>query len=303
MTAQKEFSPISAAAAAARKKLGVICFSIGTALFLTVFKFAVGILTNSLGLIASAVDSLMDTLVSSVNFIAVREAGKPADKEHLYGHGKIESLAGLFQSLLISASGLYLVFEAVKRLIRGVELTHVPAAIVVVAVSMVLTFILIIKLKRVAEETDSIIIGTERLHFTMDLLTNSGIIAALVLVRFTGSSVWDLAVAVMVAGYVLKQSFGILKKSVDELLDRSLPAEEQREIERIILTHDPRIVGFHNLRTRKIGSQRFVDFHFEIRGEENFSRAHELTEAIILHIKERFPGADVTVHFDPEGGD
>ena len=90
---------------------------------------------------------------------------------------------------------------------------------------------------------------------------------------------------------------------MDELLDRALPLEEQKQIEQIILTHDPRIVGFHNLRTRKIGQQRFIDFHFEIRGEENFARAHELTESLIKHIQSRFPDADVTVHFDPEGGE
>lgn len=245
----------------------------------------------------------MDVLVSSVNLIAAKEADKPADQEHLYGHGKIESLAGLFQSFIISASGLYLVAESIRRLIRGVELSHVPTAVGVMVVSMILTFFLVLRLKQVLKETGSIIVGTEALHFTTDFLMNGGVILALILVRITGSSFWDLGVAFAIACYILSQSLAILKKSVDELLDRALPLEEQREIERIILTHDSRVVGFHNLRTRKIGQQRFVDFHFEIRGEENFSRAHDLAEALIKRIQERFPGADVTVHFDPEGGE
>jgi cation diffusion facilitator family transporter len=286
-----------------QKKLRVIRLSIGTAFVLTVFKLTVGLISSSLALIASAFDSLMDVLVSSVNFIAVKEAEKPADAEHLYGHGKIESLAGLFQSLLISVSGLYLVFESVRRLIKGVHLTHVPPAMVVMLVSMVITFILVVRLKRVLREAESLIVGTEMLHFTTDFLTNGGVIIALVLVQTTGSSAWDLAVAFFIACYILNQSTRILRKSIDELLDKALPQEEQKEIERIILNHDPRIVGFHNLRTRKIGHQRFVDFHFEIRGEENFSRAHELAESLIKQIQERFPGADATVHFDPEGGE
>ncbi|HLD56255.1 MAG TPA: cation diffusion facilitator family transporter [Candidatus Omnitrophota bacterium] len=286
-----------------RKKLLAVTLSIGTAFFLTVFKLSVGFFTHSLGLIASAVDSLMDVLVSTVNYIAIREADKPADKEHLYGHGKIESLAGLFQSLVISASGVFLVAESIRRLITGSHISHISVAVGVMFVSMVLTFFLVLKLKQVLKETGSIIVGTEALHFTVDFLTNGGVILALALVYVTGSGIWDLIVAFLIACYILYQSFGILKKSIDELLDRALPQEEQREIERIILSHDPRIVGFHNLRTRKIGAQRFIDFHFEIRGEENFARAHELTESLIKHIRGRFPGADVTVHFDPEGGE
>ena len=300
---QKETSADIEQTIQTRKKIGVIQLSIGAACFLAVFKFWVGLITHSLGLIASAVDSLMDVLVSSVNLIAVREADKPADREHLYGHGKIESLAGLFQSLIISASGLYLVGEAIRRMIHRVELAYLPVAMGVMAISMVLTFFLVLRLKRVLAETKSIIVGTETLHFATDFLTNGGVILALILVRATGSNLWDLAVAFVITCYILSQSVAILKKSVDELLDRALLPEDQKELEQIILTFDPRIIGFHNLRTRKIGQQIFIDFHFEIRGEEKFSRAHELTEALIKRIRQRFPSADVTVHFDPEGGE
>ena len=108
---------------------------------------------------------------------------------------------------------------------------------------------------------------------------------------------------IAIACYILRQSGGILKTAVDELLDRALPLEEQKEIERIISNFDRRIIGFHNLRTRKLGHQKFIDFHMEIRGEDNFARAHDLTESLIKRIRESFPGADVTVHFDPEGGE
>ena len=298
-------SPVSniASTSQIKKKANAVKLSILTAFFLTAFKVLVGLTTHSLGLMASAIDSFMDMLVSSVNLIAIREADKPADKEHLYGHGKIESLAGLFQSIIISVSGFYLVIESIKRLIYRIEIEHVSVAIWVMTVSMILTLLLVLRLKRVFKETDSLIVGTESLHFTIDFITNGGIIAALILVRFTGSPFWDLAIAFVVACYILYQSFQILRKSVDELLDRALPLAEQKELERIILNHDPRIVGFHNLRTRKIRNQRFIDFHFEIRGEENFSRAHELTESLIKRIEASFPEADVTVHFDPEGGE
>ena len=198
-----------------RKKLLAVTLSIGTAFFLTVFKLSVGFFTHSLGLIASAVDSLMDVLVSTVNYIAIREADKPADKEHLYGHGKIESLAGLFQSLVISASGVFLVAESIRRLITGSHISHISVAVGVMFVSMALTFFLVLKLKQVLKETGSIIVGTEALHFTVDFLTNGGVILALALVYVTGSGIWDLIVAFLIACYILYQSFGILKKSID----------------------------------------------------------------------------------------
>jgi len=286
-----------------RAKFKALLFSIGMALFLTIVKFVVGILSFSMAVLASAVDSLMDVLVSSVNFLALKEADKPADAEHLYGHGKIESLAGLFQSLLIGASGLYLVYESIRRLLLGTEVSYIPVAIGVMILSMGCSFLVVRRLKHVGHETSSMIVRTETLHFTTDLLMNGGVIVGLLLVQWTGFGVWDLVVALVLAGYIVKQSLHILKAAVDELLDRALPKEKQNKIESIILNFDPHIIGFHNLRTRKIGRQNFIDFHLEIRGEENFARAHELTEALILKITDHFPGADVTVHYDPEGGD
>src|SRR3989338_7558177 len=144
-----KFSPDKQQPIATRKKRHVMVLSIGTALSLTVFKLVVGFAVHSLAVIASAFDSLMDVLVSSVNFIAIHEADKPADAEHLYGHGKIESLAGLFQSLVISGSGIYLVIESIRRLIYDVKLSYVPIAIGVMVISMVFTFLLVLRLKHV----------------------------------------------------------------------------------------------------------------------------------------------------------
>jgi ferrous-iron efflux pump FieF len=287
----------------AGKKRGALVFSVATAVFLTVFKLGVGLAAHSLAVLASAFDSLMDVLVSVVNLIAIKEADKPADSEHRYGHGKIESLAGLFQSLLITVSGLYLLFEAVRRLIKGSTLDHLTLAIVVMVVSMALTLLLVLKLRRIRKETNSLILKAETLHYTVDFLTNGGVIVALVLVRVTGSSLWDLVVAFGIACYILKSAAVILKNSIDELLDRAIPQAEQKEIVRIVLDYDPKIVGIHNFRTRRIGQKRFIDFHYEIRGEKDFSRAHRMTEELVTKIQERFPGSDVTIHYDPEGED
>ena len=287
----------------AESKKRAIQLSIATAAFLTVLKVALGLATQSMAVVASAVDSLMDVLVSTVNSISLREASKPADRDHAYGHGKIESLAGLFQSLFISASGLFLVYESCRRLIHGQTITHVWTAIFVMVVSMIATFFLVRRLQAVARATKSLIIGTETLHFKTDFITNLGVIVALLLVRLTGLVFWDLVIALVIAVYILKQSFGIMRNAVDELIDRALPEEIQQEIGKIITSYDQHVLGFHNLRTRRIGDKKFIDFHVELDRSLAFKEAHDLTERLIVRLQTTYPGADVNVHFDPEGSD
>ena len=283
-------------------KKRVIQLSILTASLLTIFKMVVGFTSHSMSVLASAVDSMMDVLVSTVNYVSLKEASKPADHDHAYGHGKIESLAGLFQSLFITASGFYLIVESVKRLVSGTAIEYVGVALLVMVLSTVVTFFLVKRLKSVATQTGSLIVGTESLHFTTDLATNVGVILALLLVRWSGVVLWDLLIAIVIAIYILKQSFGILRNAVDELIDRALPEEIQEDIRKTILNYSPKIHGLHNLRTRKIGNKKFVDFHVELDKTLGFEEAHDLTEDLIETIKRKYPSADVNAHFDPVGG-
>ena len=283
-------------------KKNAIQLSIATAGFLTLVKVGFGLATHSMSILASATDSLMDVLVSTVNYISLKEAHKPADDDHTYGHGKIESLAGLFQSVFISASGFYLIYESVTRLFHPTPITHIQTAIWVMAISIVATFFLLRRLRAVASETRSMIVGTESLHFATDLATNLGVILALVLVYATGFVFWDLVIAIVIAVYILKQSFQIFRIAIDELVDRALPEEVQEEIRQTITNFDKRILGFHNLRTRKMGERKFIDFHVELDRSLSFQKAHDLTEDLIEALEAKFPESDVNVHFDPEGG-
>lgn len=275
--------------------------SILTGVILALVKFSTGLLTHSMAVTASALDSVMDIAVSIVNLIAAREAAKPPDEEHAYGHGKIESLAGLFQSTFIGASGLYIIFESFKRLLFGSYLKSVPAGIVVMIFSILLSGILTRRLAEAMKKSGSMILATERLHFTTDIFTNGGVVLALLLVSLTKFIFWDLLVSILVALYIFKTSFRILRRSIDELLDRGLPGPSKEEIEGLIRHYHPAIVGLHNFRSRSVGQKLFLDFHIEIRGEDNFQRAHDMTESLIQQIQARYPDADVTVHFDPEG--
>ncbi len=284
-----------------RETTVALTWSILTASFLALVKFLTGFLTHSMSIMASALDSLLDAAVSTVNLIAAREAAKPPDEEHAYGHGKIESLASLFQSTFIGLSGLYVLWESLKRLMFGSYLREVNLGIAVMGFAIFTSLLLVWRIQVAAKKTHSLILATEKLHFTTDILTNGGVIAALVLVKFSHFVFWDLIVSVGVAAYIFRTSFKIFRRSIDELLDRSLPPVSKEEIESLIRHYHPSIVGLHNFRSRRVGEKIFLDFHIEIRGEDNFKRAHDMTEALIERIQTRYPGADVTVHFDPEG--
>ena len=278
-----------------------IILSIGVALLLTLVKFSAGLVTHSMSIMASALDSTLDMMMSAINYFAFRVASKPPDEEHAYGHGKVESLASLFQSLFIGASGSFVIVEAVKRLIQGSYVSEIGLGVGVIVFSGIVTLLLSWRLKVLSKRNRSLILGTEKAHYFMDFVAYVGVIAALLLVGGTGWVVWDLIVSILVAAYIFKEALHILKRSVSELLDRGLSNTELKTIKMLILRHHPSIVGVHNLRSRMVSNQVFLDFHIEIRGEDDFKRAHDMTESLIDKIKGVHANADVTVHFDPEG--
>lgn len=286
-----------------RKTTGVLKLSVLLAGFLALVKFAAGILTNSMAILASALDSFLDVGGSLINLFAANEAAKPPDKEHAYGHGKIESLAGLFQSLVIGVSGFYLVIESGKRFFFERQVQQIEVGVGVMALSLLISLILVFRLSRANRHQKSIILTAESLHYRVDIFSNLAVIAALILVRITGMIVWDLMLSIAISVYVLKEAAGLLKKSVDELIDRSLPEDKVKKIKQFVLNFNDSIIGMHNFRSRSVGNRMFLDFHIEIRGVNDFKVAHDMTEALIEEVRTKWPDADLTVHYDPEGED
>lgn len=276
-------------------------WSTAAAILLTLVKFVAGIATNSMAVLTSALDSGMDVASSAINFWAAKVAAKPPDENHEYGHGKVESLASLFQSAAIGLSGLFIIVESVKRLFLGTYIKEIETGIAVMVFSLTVTIVVVLRLASAQKKTGSLILSTEKLHYTTDLLSNGGALVALVLVKMTGITVLDLVFSLLSAGYIFKASYVILRRSVDELLDKSLPPVSKEEIAGIIKGYHPSLGGLHNFRSRSVGGQIFMDFHVEIRGEDDFNKAHDLTEGLIEKIRNRYPAADVTVHYDPEG--
>jgi len=284
------------------EKQGAIRLSIGVASILAVLKFGAGIATHSLGVLASSVDSLLDVFVSTINYFTLRKAEEPPDADHPYGHGKVESIAGLFQSLFIGVGGVVIIAESVRRLIlRSHHVIRLDLGIGAMLFSVIASFLLVRRLKSIARKSPSIILDTESLHFSSDFITNLGVIVILLLVKITHLVVLDLFISLAIAFYIFWLSMKLLRRSIDELMDREISPELHKQIRKILFQHDPRIVDFHNLRTRRVGSRVFIDFHVVLRGEESFREAHRLTESLISAIQKEIPDCDLTVHTDPEG--
>ncbi len=268
---------------------------------LTVLKVVAGAASGSLSVLSSALDSLLDITASAVNYVSLHVSGRPPDPGHPYGHGKAEALAGLFQGAFIAAGGLALLGESVRRVFSGAAVRAGPVALTAMGVSLLASAVHAARLKRTAGAHGSTVMKTESAHFAMDVLTNGAVIGALAAVRWTGSPAWDMIISAGVTVYILKQAVSILRDCAQELMDSRLPPDISARVEDIIRAHHPAVVGFHNFRARKSGGRAFIDFHIDIRGVAGFKEAHDITESLIDHIKDAVPGADVVVHYDPEG--
>ncbi len=268
---------------------------------LAVIKIVAGLATGSLGVLASALDSVLDITASAVNYFSLDFAQLPPDKTHPYGHGKVEALAGLFQGAFIAASGLALLAESLRRMVSGSELQAASIAIGAMAASMAMSAWHARNLRQDAASSGSTVMKTERAHFAVDVLSNGAVLAALIAAYVTGKSVWDLLISVGVTAYILREAFIILLDCVRELMDHGLSPERLGGVERAIREHHCALVGFHDLRTRKSGGRVFIDCHIELRGVRLFREAHDITESLVDKIETLIPGSDVTIHFDPEG--
>lgn len=276
--------------------------SLALAAVLAAAKAAAGLRANSLGLIASALDSLTDFLASALNLYSLRLSERPPDAAHPYGRGKAEALAGLAQGGFIALSALGLLAESLRRVLRGAQVSPGAWGLAVMAFSAAASLWHSRSLSRAQAATQSTVLRTESAHFGVDFLSNLGVLIALGAVMVTGRAWGDVLISVAITLYILREAYRVLAFSAQEILDRGLPEETLREIETTIRGHHPQIVGFHNLRARRSGPRVFIDFHIEIRDVRDFTQAHEITEDLIDRIRRSVPNADVTVHYDPEGG-
>jgi cation diffusion facilitator family transporter len=285
-------------AAALRAKLWAEWLAILAALALAALKGATGLAMNSIGLFSAAADSLIDVVLSGLNFYSIRLAASPADSEHPYGHGKVENLAGLGQAAIIIFLGGWVMVEAGRRLVGGVRPQHAEWGIAVMVVSTAVSWLVARHLRHVGTETDSVVLHADSLHYASDVWTNGGILVALLLWRLTGWALFDPVIGLAVGGLILWSAYRLLVRSIQDLMDAALPAAEQREIERIIRQHRF-VVSFHDLRTRRAGSQRQVDFSVVACRHLPLGDAHDLVDHVEREIETAIPDTHVVVHAEP----
>jgi ferrous-iron efflux pump FieF len=271
--------------------------SVLTALVLIAIKAVAWLLTGSVSLLASLVDSLMDSFASIINLLAIRYSLQPPDAEHRFGHGKAEALAGLAQAAFIVASAGFLLVRAVDRLRNPIELQSVGVGIAVMVFSIAVTLLLLVYQRRVIKQTQSTAIGADSLHYASDLLANISVIIALS-VSSIGWTWADPILAIFVAVYIAYSALKIGLEAVQQLLDRELPLATKRQIV-AIARRDERVRGLHGLRTRQSGQVPIVQLHLELDDHLTLVQAHGIADRVEEDIRAEFPGALVIVHQDP----
>ncbi|MDP6389479.1 MAG: cation diffusion facilitator family transporter [Alphaproteobacteria bacterium] len=276
--------------------------SVAAALVLIVAKTGAWLATDSIALLSSLVDSLLDVIASLVTLVAVRHALSPADREHRFGHGKAEALAALSQSAFVVGSAVLLLFEAGKRLLQPKPVEESDIGIAVMVFSIVVTLALVTLQKWVVKRSGSVAIAADSLHYKGDLLVNIAVIVALVLSTNFGWILADPLFGVAITGYIIYNAWLILKSSLDMLMDRELSDEDRQRIRDIAVAHDA-VEEVHDLRTRRSGQTCFIQFHLELDGDMRLMQAHEIADAVELAVRKAFPGAEVIIHQDPAGLD
>jgi ferrous-iron efflux pump FieF len=275
--------------------------SVAVAVGLALAKTLAWLLTGSVAILASLVDSAMDASASLLTSAAVRYSLIPPDDEHRFGHGKSEALAGLAQALFICASAAFLVVHAVRRVLNPEPLTAVPIGIAVMGLSMAVTFGLVLFQRRVVHATHSHAVRGDSLHYASDLLTNFGTIAALSLSAI-GYPKLDPVIAIAIASATVYGALRIGWDTFQVLMDRELPAELQQQIREIALAH-AQVTGVHDMRTRQSGHAKLIQMHLEMDGQISLDDAHRVADDVERAIRAAIPGADVVIHQEPSGLD
>jgi len=281
-----------------QKRATIVASSVAT--ILTIVKFAIGVASGSIALLASAIDSLLDTVISIFNFFAIKKSEEKATDRFQYGKGKVQAIAGVIEGTIITLSGLYIIYEAIRKAIYGSETTLLTPAIMVMLLSIGVTFLLVEYLMGVATRTDNIVIKADALHYKTDLVSNGVILLSLLLVYMTD---WDIIDAIFGFGigvYIIYSAYEIIEEGVFILLDHALDRELVAKIEEKISEH-PLVNGFHWLKTRTDGTYNFVEFHLVLEPDMTLLEAHRISDQIELRIRELDDKRVwvITPHYDP----
>ena len=281
-----------------QKRATLVSSSVAT--LLVIVKLVLGLASGSVAVLASAIDSLLDMLVSIFNFFAIKKSEENPNEDYHYGKAKIQAIAAVIEGTVITISGIYIIYEAIKKLYSGSVTTLLSPSIWAMIFSIIVTYFLVNYLLKVARETDNLVIKADALHYKTDLWSNAAVLVALGLVYMTGIDAIDAVFGLGIGLYIIYSAYEIIQEGVEILLDRALNGEIVASIGEIISNH-PEVTSYHWLKTRTDGSTNFVAFHMVLRPNMLLLEAHRIADQIedqilLLNTNKKWV---ITPHFDP----
>ncbi|HUU54059.1 MAG TPA: cation diffusion facilitator family transporter [Armatimonadota bacterium] len=281
--------------------------SVFSNIFLTGGKLAAGLFTGSVSILSEALHSGLDLAAAVMALLAVRKGREPADADHNFGHGKYESMSGLAEGLLILAAVGLIVWGAVGRLLSGETEIRAPLlGVLVMGISAAVNVFVSRMLFRVSKETDSVALEADAWHLRTDVWTSVGVLAGMAVIAigtwagFAEVHHLDPIVAIGVAIVITRAALDITRRAYNHLVDRSLPAAEVESIQSLLREHYPELSGYHSLRTRQAGPERYIDLHLEVPGERSVAHSHILCDHLEKDLQRIIPGAEILIHVEPK---
>lgn len=272
---------------------------------LIIVKLVIGLYTGLISIISEAIHSGLDLIASLIAYFSIKTSSKPPDKEHKYGHFKIENISGFIESLLIFVAAVWIIYEAVNKLIHPSVVKSISLGIYVMIFSAAVNFFVSRKLLKVAEKTSSIALKADAYHLLTDVYTSLGVVISLIVIIFGVKYLntynlyfFDPLSAIIIAVLIIKTAYNLSKESFSDLIDSSISDEDISEIENIIISNKD-VISFKNLKTRKAGGKKFVEFDLIFDENISLKKAHDITDNISLKIKEKLKNSEITVHMEP----
>jgi ferrous-iron efflux pump FieF len=281
-----------------QKKATIVSTSI--AAFLTLMKLTIGIMSGSVAVLASAIDSILDMFISLFNYFAISNAEKPADKYFNYGRGKIEALASMIEGVIITISGLFLLYTAINKYFSKEISSYVDISLMVMIISLFITMGLVAYLNTVAKQTNNMVIKADVLHYKTDVWVNIAVLLSLIIVYLTGYEIADILIGAAISLYIIYSAYELIEDGILVLLDRALPENEAKEIEKIF-QKDKNINDFHDLKTRNVADINYVDVHLVFNCLITLMSAHKIADKIEEKIRllDKNKNWIINIHMDP----
>jgi cation diffusion facilitator family transporter len=278
-------------------KVSIARLSILSNTCLIIMKLVVGIISGSVSIISEAIHSSMDLMAAIIAFFSVKVSDNPPDSRHPYGHGKVENISGVIEALLIFIAAIWIITEAVKKLLGAeIELDSIGIGSIIMLISAIVNIIVSRKLYKVARATNSVALEADALHLKTDVYTSLGVAIGLALIMLTGINWLDPVVAILVALFIIRESYILLKRAFTPLMDEAWEEADIDDLEKVLNELN---VNYHELRTRIAGNYRFVDLHIDIPKNQSVESAHKYCDMIEQKLTSRFENLNVTIHVEP----